>query len=248
MSTSKLRIANPGDHDWTRGLFKMWADQHSPVHVYVWSKSFDSAFEHMVDYFDEQGMCGMFTYVDDDDLRAAAKDLGIGWSEDGWDDLSERDQDRVLTAAEADMTMIGHTTLRGCEHEHKGMPGIISDDWGGGEVDPKSAEYKRVKEASEKLSENGRRKGPRMTASERLVFDKTNAIAHIDRGLREKDWPAVEHGIAELRKTKSPLIGWYQERYDAARGVTSKNPSKRGSKKRGSKRRGSKRRTSRRRR
>lgn len=142
----EIPIANPGDYDDRKSLFLMWAGASSPLQVYVWADHFEDAFEAMVDFIDEHEKCGIFTFLDDSDYRAAARDAGIEWpAGEDFDWLSERDQNRVREAAEVDLSVIGHTTLK-CQ-EGKGSAFIPSWEWGGDEIPPSSPDYKVVERA-----------------------------------------------------------------------------------------------------
>ena len=134
----EIPIANPGDYD-RETLFEMWVGACSPLRVLVWADSFEDAWEEMVDYCDHPERAGVFSTVDDSDLRAAAEDLGLSWDEIK-DDHSSEAFDRVVNAAQADMSMVGHTTLH--HVTAPGMPCIPSWEWGGGEVDPGSDRYR----------------------------------------------------------------------------------------------------------
>ena len=110
-------------------LYLMWAGNPA-IQVYVWSGSFDSAFEEMVDWLDDQGTCGVFTEIGEPELRDAANSLGISW-DPSWPDYSDPDYVKVQEYAEIDLTMIGHTTLK-CSSG--GSMYLSSYEWGGQEV------------------------------------------------------------------------------------------------------------------
>lgn len=138
----EIPIANPlevprGKYD-RKQLFLMWMGAYGDHKVYIWADHFEDAFEEMVEFFDRPETCGLFTYLDMSDLRAAAEDEGIPFDEDDIDP-------RIIEAAEADLTVIGHTTLK-CS-EGKGTPYVASWEWGGGEVH--GEEYDLVRAASE---------------------------------------------------------------------------------------------------
>lgn len=130
----EITIVNPGDADWQKNLYLMWFDAHAPLYLLVWSSGFEDAFETAVDYLDEQDKPGYFTFVTEDDYREAAKDLGIDWPEnERIDSLSEREIAKIEQAAEADMTIIGHTRLS-VMPDDAWQAGVMSDDWGGEDV------------------------------------------------------------------------------------------------------------------
>jgi len=127
-----LAIVNGSDAD-SGELFLMWFDAHAPLRLLVWAGSFDDAFEYAVDYLDDEGKCGIFTFLDESDYKAAAEDLGVEWPAGGIHDLSERNAEKVRDAAEADLTLIGHTTLK-CQKGQYSPPFVASDEWGADEV------------------------------------------------------------------------------------------------------------------
>jgi len=145
-----IPIANPGEaelydaqyahmHRRPTTLYRMWLGAYGTERVYVWADSFESAFETLVEWADDNAP-GVLTTIDESDLRAAAEDLGVAWRED-WPDWDDRDFGRVVESAEADLTLIGHTMLKHGTH-------IPSWEWGGDEVEQGSDEYERVKDRS----------------------------------------------------------------------------------------------------
>lgn len=128
----KLDIVNPSDAD-GNDLFLMWFGAYRDGRVLVWAGSFDDAFEIAVDHFDDTKSCGVFTFTDEGDYKAAAADEGIEWPAGGWDDLSDSDQEKIREAAEADLTVIGHTTLS-CMPKGAWGAFVASHEWGGDDV------------------------------------------------------------------------------------------------------------------
>lgn len=106
-------------------LFRMWAGEGDSTHVYVWAGSFDDAFEEFAEWLDENAP-GHLTDVTVDDLKEAAEALDIEWQEH-WPDFEDRDFEKVAESAEADLTNIGHTTLKHGQY-------LRSWEWGGEEV------------------------------------------------------------------------------------------------------------------
>lgn len=145
----KIEIVNPSDSDvWTRThLYLMWFGAYGDGRVLVWADSFDSAFETAVDYFDDPKSCGVFTFTDEGDYKAAAKDEGIEWPAGGWDDLSEREQEKIREAAEADLTVIGHTTLS-CMPKGAWGAFVASWEWGGDDITGDDLKFIRAKSLS----------------------------------------------------------------------------------------------------
>lgn len=92
-------------------LFRVGFGAYDDTEVYVWTSSADDAFEEACDYAADKGWWGVFTSLDDGDMRDAAKGLGYAW--DGWDSFNpceHREHEAILARAEADLTVIGHTT------------------------------------------------------------------------------------------------------------------------------------------
>lgn len=116
-------------------LFRMWAGAYGSTHVYVWAEHFEDAFEELVEWLDDNAP-GLLTDVDESDYRAAARELGIEWQEH-WPDWEDRDFEAVAEQAEADLTTIGHTTLKHGQF-------IASWEWGGSEVEKGGREYELV--------------------------------------------------------------------------------------------------------
>jgi hypothetical protein len=114
----------------------MWAGTYRDTRGYVWARSFDDAFEKWVEYLDTLPNAKLFfVKLDVNDLKRAAEDEGIQWRAH-WPDFDDEKFQRVVEAAEADLTSIGHTQL-----DHGSY--IASDEWGGDEInDPE--EWARV--------------------------------------------------------------------------------------------------------
>lgn len=142
----QYEIVNPSEADgWSRThLYLMWFGAYRDGRVLVWADSFDAAFETAVDYFDDPKSCGVFTFTDESDYKASAEDEGIEWPAGGWDDLSERDQEKVREAAEADLTVIGHTTLS-CMPKGAWGAFVASWEWGGDDITGDDMKYIRAK-------------------------------------------------------------------------------------------------------
>lgn len=127
-----------------QNLYRMWMGAYGDHRVYVKADSFDDAFEYMVDFFDRPDTIGLFTFTDESDYRAAARDLGIAWADgQSWSDLSEEDQEKIREATEVDLSTIGHTTLL---HMPQGSWGayVASWEWGGDEIEEGSPEWRKA--------------------------------------------------------------------------------------------------------
>jgi len=137
MADKEYPIANAGEFDGSDDykLFLMWAGQVGTTFAWVWVPSydgFDTAFEEFVEYLDDNGLCGYFQSIDVEDLQESARELDIEWQDD-WPNPSDwdRDWERVVQHAEADLTLIGHTQLKCGEY-------IASYEWGGDEIDDRA--------------------------------------------------------------------------------------------------------------
>jgi hypothetical protein len=106
----------------------MWAavEYSKQYDVYIWADSFDDAWEELVEYLDAHAP-EVFETIGEDELKEAADDLNIPWKAT-WPDWQDRDFEKVVEHAEADYTMISHTTLK------SGGTHIRSDMWGGDDV------------------------------------------------------------------------------------------------------------------
>jgi hypothetical protein len=179
-------IVNGVDAD--RGeLFLMWFDAHAPLHLLVWADHFEDAFEYAVDYLDDEGKCGVFTFFDESDYKAAAEDEGIGWPEDGMRGLSERDAQTVQDATEVDHTIIGHTQLK-CQKGQYSAAFVAHDDWGGGELHGDDVKYIRAWSlASDDQAEDLHKLGWKEKSAEPLgmwtapIGDRWNAVFYDER-------------------------------------------------------------------
>lgn len=102
-------IANPSDAEWVDDLYLLSFGAYGTTRVFAWASSLDSAWEIAVDWLDDKGLAGIFTTITDEDLAAAAAEIGVAWPTE-----DDEQRGRVYEAAEADLTMVSHTTLRNC--------------------------------------------------------------------------------------------------------------------------------------
>ena len=151
MNDKEIPILNSSDVCEGATLMRMWAGACAPTEVYVWGSSFETAFEMLVEYLDEHAPGCLVSHEEFRDLLdEAAQEVGhadweaaqehwkvngghaaAGWHNDMMNDLSQ-----IIEAAEADLTVIGHTSLDNGGH-------IASHEWGGSEVsDP--TEYREA--------------------------------------------------------------------------------------------------------
>ena len=120
-------IANPDEVD--GGPSRAWLlsfGAYGATHVYAWADSLQDAFEVAVEYLDDQGQCGLFTFLTEEDYAAAAEELGRRW-DPGSPDFE------VMERAEADLTSIGWTTLD-CARAAGASAFVASWEWTGREV------------------------------------------------------------------------------------------------------------------
>jgi len=151
LTRDEIPVANPSEaeffednrhvHEGPLWFFSFGA--YGATHVYVWADGIESAFEIAVEWLDIHAP-GLLTDVTEGDYRAAAEDLGIAW-DPNWMTSPERGDERlwekVREAAEADLTVIGHTTLQHGQF-------IPSWEWTVSEVPKGSAEWDYAVEAS----------------------------------------------------------------------------------------------------
>lgn len=138
-------IANPSQVDFFEDnrfvregpLWQLSFGAYGSTHVYVWADGAESAFEEAVEWLDDNAP-GMLVMVGEEDYQRAADELGKVW------DPSEPDYE-VIETAEADMTMIGHTTLK---HGNA----VASWEWQLREVERGSDEWNDVVERSREES------------------------------------------------------------------------------------------------
>lgn len=116
---------------------------YGDTHVVVLAAHLEDALESALEWLDDNAP-GLLHTIGPDEYEAAAKELGLDWSDARHDEMSEADQARVTEIAEADMTMVTHTTL---EHGN----GIPSWEWHVRELT--ADELKIVKARKEKLDE-----------------------------------------------------------------------------------------------
>lgn len=128
------KVANSRSGD-GESLFLMWAGCGSKtLHVYVWADSFESAFEALVEWLDDNAPGCLVSY---DDARSALHQYML---ENNINEIDERDGYAALCEAveqDNDWTVIGHTTLKHGGH-------IRSYEWGGDEIDRGCMEWERV--------------------------------------------------------------------------------------------------------
>ena len=80
---------------------------YGATYVAVIGGSLEDGLEACEEWLDKHAP-GLLHTITADDYAAAAKELGIEWPREEHDDLAKK----VTQAAEADMTMVGHTTLQ----------------------------------------------------------------------------------------------------------------------------------------
>lgn len=140
----ELNVANPHDAADAKSLYRFWFGQIGTTIVYAWGDHLESAFEAAVEWLDDNDYAGFFTDVAEAELKEAAEAEGIPWnpewSDPRWSDWDDPQFLKVVEAAEADLTQIGHTTLKHGQY-------LVSYEWGVDDVtDP--AEWERVAQAS----------------------------------------------------------------------------------------------------
>ncbi len=151
--------------------------------IYVWGGNIEDAIEHAIDFADENGWCGWFTFLEESDFRDAAKQLGIPWQDD-WPDWNDRNWEKVAEEAEADLTTIGHTTLRCQPKEAWGA--YTGYDWSATEVtDP------------QELEEVARRSMEKCWGHRFLIGDSVYYPGHVDEQYPEDSIPGGVYEVTE---------------------------------------------------
>ena len=125
----EIPIANPEDCDDDRALYQFQFGPYTGTEVYVWADGDEDAFEIAIEWVDDNAP-GLLVTVDEDDLKEAAEDLGIEWDEawsnggaagrkefgTTWNPYDDPEFVKIVEHAEADLTLIGHTTLKHGTH------------------------------------------------------------------------------------------------------------------------------------
>ena len=131
----EIPVVNPldlptGSYD-RKQLFLMWAGAYDSTQGYVWADHLEDAFEEWVEYLDDHAPGVLVSHAEFMELLdEAARERGFkSWQEadKGLNQDSPRRLE-IVEEAEADLTIIGHTTLK------NGMY-IAGHEWGGDEVD-----------------------------------------------------------------------------------------------------------------
>jgi len=147
-------LALPHDRFPSERLFKMWAGQTGTTFGYVWSDSEEDAFEEWVEYLDEHAPGHLVSHEEFVELLdEAAREKGFqSWADAeaqwlakngkhaGWHNDMMNDYSEIVESAEADLTIIGHTSPK-----HGGY--IASYEWGFDEIDRSSEEFDSVWQA-----------------------------------------------------------------------------------------------------
>lgn len=108
----------------SKQLFLMQFGAYGTTYLFVWADHLEDALKESVEWLDDNAP-GHLTDVTEDDLKESAEDLGIAW-EDHWPDWNDRNFEKVVEHAEADLYVVGHTTLKNGQY--------LESDWWGGEV------------------------------------------------------------------------------------------------------------------
>ena len=177
-SDEPVPIANPDEFEDDKKLYLFTFGAYGWTKVYVWADHDEDAFEIAVEWLDDNAP-GHLTDVTEDDLKRSAEDLNVAW-QPTWPDWDDAVFSHVAQNAEADLTQIGHTTLKHGQYLH-------SWEWAFDEVtDP--AEYERI--AEESADEEAQIPNPGTFPSEAAGW----------RAAREPRVVRLEDG--------GPLLGW----------------------------------------
>lgn len=134
-------IINPNDrgYDMRYRLFRMWAGSATNSGllgrtVYVWARSFEDAFEGLVDWLDDHAPECLVSH---EEAREAYADY-IREHYGAYEPEEPFNEDICEKVEQAnEWTVIGHTSLKTGDH-------IRSYEWGGDEVEQDSLEYETV--------------------------------------------------------------------------------------------------------
>lgn len=100
-------IANPSDASDDKSLFEFQFGAYGDDHVYVWADDIEDALEEAFEWLDENAPGHLVPHLRMQELyREAADELGLRH-----DTQDEDERDRIMTRAEVDLTICGHTTL-----------------------------------------------------------------------------------------------------------------------------------------
>lgn len=187
-------IVNPDEVAWKDTLFKMWAGAYGEAVGYVWADHFEDAFEEFVEWLDDNAP-GHLVSLDEDDLKEAARDLGLKWRGE-WPDWEDEDFQRVVEHAEVDLTVIGHTTL---EHGQY----IASWEWGGAEVPENTEEYRIVRERSEEDDaddddEDELQANPPSWVADEETWERAKEEVEPDWDRYDDPWAVVTHVYKQM--------------------------------------------------
>lgn len=101
-------------------LFHMWFGQIGSIHLLVWAKHFEEAFEEAAGWLEDMGLKGYF--VDDEHLKELYEEaLKEILEESGKEEADEEDEQAAQEQAEVDLT-----------YTESGY--VPSDEWGGQEA------------------------------------------------------------------------------------------------------------------
>lgn len=174
-------ILNPSDHDWKDELTRLWFGAYGTTKLYYWD-NLEDGFEAAVEWADDHAP-GLLSTVDLADYKNAAEEEGIKWKK-SWPDFEDEQFERVVQAAEADMTMIGHTTLT---HGNA----VPSFEWGGDTVPHRSKEYDAVLRRSQEEEEHESNR------------HRSNGSVDVEEGTFRTDSPELSKGARDhLRSWK----------------------------------------------
>ena len=155
-------------------LYRMWLGAYGTI-VYVWADDFETAFEEVVEWADDNAP-GFLVDVTEADLKEAAEDLKVEW-QPHWPDWDDQKFQKVLDHAEADLTVIGHTSLKHGRY-------IPSWEWGGDEI-RSGAEYDVL---TERLEDEWLLEDLNQMLREERAYAKKEGLDEIDVRLQVRRW------------------------------------------------------------
>ena len=114
-------------------VYRMWAGAYADTVVFVETDSFEGAFEELVEYLDDYAPGLLVSHaefrelLDEQAQEAGHPDFAAVEALHAAHDMGDDEFYTLIQDAEADLTMIGHTTMTHGSH-------IASHEWGGDEV------------------------------------------------------------------------------------------------------------------
>lgn len=120
-----ITIANPSERIFDN-LYQFQFGVYKYTKVYVWSNSFESAFEEAIEWVDDNEPEHLYN-VNEESLKEAAEELGFIYRKHNDKLFNDEEFEKIREQAEVDLTIIGHTTLKHGQY-------IANYEWNGHDV------------------------------------------------------------------------------------------------------------------